>query len=103
MEKIQPKDWIPLIKPYTKPSVARSLRQVADTLLPLLALFYLAHKALSVSLLLALPVNLPFFSDRYSWGATGITNTCSRYSRARLERDVRYSITVHLTASLQSR
>ena len=42
MEKVQPKDWIPLIKPYTKPSVARSLRQVADTLLPLLALFYLA-------------------------------------------------------------
>ena len=57
MEKIQPKDWIPLIKPYTKPSVARSLRQVADTLLPLLALFYLAHKALSVSLLLALALD----------------------------------------------
>ena len=45
MEKVQPKDWIPLIKPYTKPSVARSLRQVADTLLPLLALFYLAPSA----------------------------------------------------------
>ena len=57
MEKVQPKDWIPLIKPYTKPSVARSLRQVADTLLPLLALFYLAHKALSVSLLLALALD----------------------------------------------
>ena len=65
MEKVQPKDWIPLIKPYTKPSVARSLRQVADTLLPLLALFYLAHKALSVSLLLALALVFGLFYGVY--------------------------------------
>ena len=54
MKKIEPKDWIPLIKPYAKPNTFRSLRQVADTLLPLLLLFYLAHKALSVSLALTL-------------------------------------------------
>ncbi|HAR68804.1 MAG TPA: fatty acid desaturase, partial [Thermus scotoductus] len=54
MKKIEPKDWIPLIKPYAKPNTLRSLRQVADTLLPLLLLFYLAHKALSVSLALTL-------------------------------------------------
>jgi len=34
MKKIEPKDWIPLIKPYAKPNTLRSLRQVADTLLP---------------------------------------------------------------------
>ncbi|GLV47195.1 fatty acid desaturase [Thermus sp. LT1-2-5] len=57
MHKVEPKDWIPLIKPYTKPNTLRSLRQVADTLLPLLALFYLAHKALSVSLPLTLALD----------------------------------------------
>lgn len=55
--KVEPKDWIPLIKPYAKPNVWRSLRQVADTLLPLLALFYLAHLSLSYSLLLTLALD----------------------------------------------
>jgi len=57
MHKVEPKDWIPLIKPYAKPNTLRSLRHVADTLLPLLALFLLAHKALSVSLLLTLALD----------------------------------------------
>lgn len=69
MEKIQPKDWIPLIKPYTKPSVARSLRQVADTLLPLLALFYLAHKALSVS-----------SSSPWPWTSSRLSSWCASSS-----------------------
>lgn len=54
---IEPKDWIPLVKPYAKPDVRRSLRQVADTALPLFALFFLAHKALSLSLLLTLALD----------------------------------------------
>jgi len=57
-QPVTPKDWIPLIKPYAKPNTLRSLRQVATTLLPLLALFYLAHLALSVSLFLALALDL---------------------------------------------
>lgn len=51
---IEPKDWIPLVKPYAKPNVWRSLRQVANTVLPLFTLFFLAHKALEVSLALTL-------------------------------------------------
>lgn len=58
MDKLKPQDWIPLIKPYAKPNTLRSLRQVADTLLPLLLLFFLAHKALSVSLLLTLALDM---------------------------------------------
>lgn len=57
-DQVQPKDWIPLIKPYTKANIWRSLRQVLNTLLPLLLLFYLAHRALSVSLLLTLVLDL---------------------------------------------
>jgi len=57
MNKVEPKDWIPLIKPYAKPNTLRSLRQVADTLLPLLGLFYLAHLSLSYSLLLTLALD----------------------------------------------
>jgi omega-6 fatty acid desaturase (delta-12 desaturase) len=53
----EPKDWIPLIKPYAKPNTWRSLRQVADTLLPLLGLFYLAHLSLNYSLLLTLALD----------------------------------------------
>ncbi|MGQ9735119.1 MAG: fatty acid desaturase [Thermaceae bacterium] len=51
---LEPKDWIPLIKPYAKPNVWRSLQQVANTVLPLFTLFFLAHKALEVSLALTL-------------------------------------------------
>jgi Fatty acid desaturase len=57
MNKVEPKDWIPLIKPYAKPNAWRSLRQVADTLLPLLGLFYLAHLSLNYSLLLTLALD----------------------------------------------
>lgn len=55
--KLQPKDWIPLIKPYAKPDLRRSLRQVGNTLLPLLLLFYLAYLALSVSVVLTLALD----------------------------------------------
>lgn len=51
---IEPEDWIPLVKPYAKPNVWRSPRQVANTVLPLFALFFLADKALEVSLALTL-------------------------------------------------
>jgi hypothetical protein len=57
MNKVEPKDWIPLLKPYAKPNTWRSLRQVADTLLPLLGLFYLAHLSLNYSLLLTLALD----------------------------------------------
>ncbi|MER3557425.1 MAG: fatty acid desaturase, partial [Thermus sp.] len=55
---VEPKDWIPLIKPYAKPNLWRSLRQVANTAVPLFTVFVLAHKALEVSLALTLLLDL---------------------------------------------
>uniref|UniRef100_A0A7C2C168 AI-2E family transporter n=1 Tax=Thermus islandicus TaxID=540988 RepID=A0A7C2C168_9DEIN len=75
MKKVEPKDWIPLIKPYTKPSVARSLRQVANTLLPLL-LFYLAYRFL-VRVWPALSVLLAAFAFAY------LTHPVVRFLEAR--------------------
>jgi omega-6 fatty acid desaturase (delta-12 desaturase) len=57
-KQLKPHDWIPLIKPFTRPQTSQSLAQLAATLIPLGALFYLAHLALSVSLPLTLGLDL---------------------------------------------
>jgi len=48
-------NWQPIISKYARPSLSRSLLQVADSVLPFLAFFYLALRSFSVSIWLALP------------------------------------------------
>lgn len=65
-DKVQPRDWVPLVKPFAEPSLWRSLGQVLTSFLPFLALWYLAYRALEVhwGLTLALDLAAAFFLVR---------------------------------------
>ena len=48
--------WKEIIARYQHPSVARSVWQIANTVAPYVALWYLMHLCLAVSVWLALPL-----------------------------------------------
>ncbi len=57
-------DWRMVVKSYAKPNVWKSSWQLANTLIPLVVLWYLAYKAFEVSYALTLAIsllNVPFF------------------------------------------
>src|SRR6266404_4847085 len=51
-------DWKQIVARYQKPSVARSMWQVANTLVPYAALWYLMYLSLGVSWWLTMPLAL---------------------------------------------
>ncbi len=56
--RVEPKDWVPLVQPFARPSLWRSLGQVFTSYLPFLALWYLAYRALEVHWGLTLVLDL---------------------------------------------
>ncbi|HHO57546.1 MAG TPA: fatty acid desaturase, partial [Oceanithermus profundus] len=65
-QKVQPRDWVPLVRPFTQPSVVRSVRQILTSYLPFLTLWYLAYRALELhwGLTLLLDLAAAFFLVR---------------------------------------
>ncbi|MBE3596453.1 MAG: fatty acid desaturase [Hydrogenibacillus sp.] len=57
MKPVQPKDWVPLLKPYAKSSVRYGLWQVVHTALPLFMLWFAAYRLLDVFRPIALIVD----------------------------------------------
>jgi omega-6 fatty acid desaturase (delta-12 desaturase) len=49
-------DWKPIVARYQKPSVGRSVWQIANTLVPYAALWYLMYLSVGVSWWLAVPL-----------------------------------------------
>ena len=49
-------DWKPIVARYQKPSLGRALWQVANTLIPYAALWYLMHLSLAISWWLTVPL-----------------------------------------------
>ncbi len=56
--RVEPKDWVPLVQPFARPSLWRSLGQVLTSYLPFLVLWYLAYRALEVHWGLTLVLDL---------------------------------------------
>ena len=54
-EKIK---WQSIVKEYARPELGRSLWQVANTLIPYVALFYLSMRSLEISFWLTLPLSI---------------------------------------------
>lgn len=51
-------NWRPIVAKYARPDVWRSLWQVANTLIPYLALFYISMRSLEISFWLTLPMTI---------------------------------------------
>ncbi len=56
--RVEPKDWVPLVQPFARPSLWRSLGQLLTSYLPFLVLWYLAYRALEVHWGLTLVLDL---------------------------------------------
>ena len=66
MEASQEQDWKKIVRKYTTPDHKKSWTQVFNTLVPYFALWYLAYKAIDISIYLAIAISLinQFFNIR---------------------------------------